>query len=91
MIVLTRSDPERNMRRFYAVDVLPTLFGDWSLVKEWGRIGQAGTVRTAVFPSEASARAALADTLARKTARGYHVRTVPTSARIRPKTTCSSS
>ena len=75
MIVLTRKDPERNVSRFYAVHVLPTLFGEWSLVKEWGRIGQSGTVRIAVFRSEDAARTALASTLARKTARGYHAQT----------------
>ena len=32
MIVLVRSDPDRNMHRFYALDVTPTLFGNWSLI-----------------------------------------------------------
>ena len=39
MIVLTRSDPDRNMHRFYALDVTPTLFGNWAMIVEWGRIG----------------------------------------------------
>jgi len=34
MIVLTRIDAARNMRRFYAVDVTPTLFGEWQLVRD---------------------------------------------------------
>jgi hypothetical protein len=29
---------------FYAVNVLPTLFGEWQVMREWGRIGQGGTL-----------------------------------------------
>jgi predicted DNA-binding WGR domain protein len=36
MIVLTRSDPYRNIHRFYALDVTPTLFGNWAMIVEWG-------------------------------------------------------
>jgi predicted DNA-binding WGR domain protein len=45
MAFLTRIDPARNINRFYIVDVTPTLFGDWALVREWGRRGSPGTVR----------------------------------------------
>jgi predicted DNA-binding WGR domain protein len=33
---LRRTDPARNMRRFYRLDVQPDLFGGVLLVKEWG-------------------------------------------------------
>jgi predicted DNA-binding WGR domain protein len=57
MIHLTRIDPARNMARFYALSLAPTLFGEWLLVKEWGRIGQAGTVRAEAHPdAETAAR-----------------------------------
>ena len=39
---LTRSDPELNMARFYAIAIEPTLFGDVALVRTWGRIGTRG-------------------------------------------------
>ena len=42
---LEKIDPARKMSRFYAICVTPTLFGQWALVREWGRIGQAGAVR----------------------------------------------
>ena len=42
---MERTDAERRMARSYAVTVTPTLFGEWSVLREWGRIGQAGTVR----------------------------------------------
>jgi predicted DNA-binding WGR domain protein len=30
------------MHRFYRLDVQPDLFGQWYLMREWGRIGNAG-------------------------------------------------
>ena len=43
-IMLTRINTDRNMARFYKIDVQPTLFGEWSVVREWGRIRRGGTV-----------------------------------------------
>jgi predicted DNA-binding WGR domain protein len=31
MTYLTRTDPARNMNRFYVVAVTPTLFGEWAV------------------------------------------------------------
>jgi len=42
---LERKDPAKNMNRFYKVVVTETLFGEWALIREWGRIGSPGTVR----------------------------------------------
>ena len=36
MITLTRSEPAKNMHRFYALYLTPNLFGEWVLVAEWG-------------------------------------------------------
>jgi predicted DNA-binding WGR domain protein len=44
-IRLERREPARNIQRFYAISVTRTLFGSWAMVREWGRIGQPGTVR----------------------------------------------
>ena len=55
---LTRTDEARNMARFYTMHVQATLFGEWSLVREWGRIGRAGQVRATPYPSPAEAEAA---------------------------------
>lgn len=71
MIHLTRVDPARNMARFYALHLAPGLFGDWTLVKEWGRIGQGGTLRTETFTDAGAARTALEQAIARKLRRGY--------------------
>jgi predicted DNA-binding WGR domain protein len=71
MILLTRIDPARNMARFYVLSLAPTLFGEWLLVKEWGRIGQAGTVRTETQPDAETAAEALARQISVKRRRGY--------------------
>jgi predicted DNA-binding WGR domain protein len=54
-IYLERHDPARNMARFYSLTVTPTLFGEWALIREWGRIGSPGTVRELWFKTEAEA------------------------------------
>ncbi|WP_281253005.1 WGR domain-containing protein [Monaibacterium marinum] len=33
-------DTSQNARRFYRMKIVPGLFGDWGLVREWGRIGR---------------------------------------------------
>ena len=38
MIHLTRTDPARNMARFYTMALQPTLFGEWALLKEGVRV-----------------------------------------------------
>jgi WGR domain len=49
-IVLHRIEPEKNMARFYRLDVQPDLFGWWSFIREWGRIGRPGQVRAISYP-----------------------------------------
>ena len=71
MVQLTRSNPTSNMQRFYALHVAPTLFGEWGLISEWGRIGSPGTVREQLFDNEQSAESALAKRVTTKTKRGY--------------------
>lgn len=70
---LTRVDPARNMARFYRLDIQPTLFGEWALVREWGRIGSSGQLRCDPFPTEAAAEAAKARMAQAKGKRGYRV------------------
>ena len=71
MLTLTRSEPAKNMHRFYAMHLTPTLFGEWMLVAEWGRIGSPGTVRQQPFPTAESAQAALVHRTRVKARRGY--------------------
>jgi predicted DNA-binding WGR domain protein len=38
MAFLTRTDLARNIDRFYVVAIMPSLFGDWTVLREWGRL-----------------------------------------------------
>lgn len=60
VLYLEKRIPARNQKRFYTITVTPTLFGSWTLVREWGRIGQPGTVREMWFETEGAAWAAWA-------------------------------
>jgi predicted DNA-binding WGR domain protein len=73
-ILLHRVDPAKNMRRLYRLDVQRDLFGQWCLVREWGRIGRGGRVRMAAYATAAEAHAALAGQQRIKERRGYCVR-----------------
>lgn len=68
---LRREEPSKNIRRFYSMMVQPDLFGGASLVREWGRIGQAGQVRIDLHPDEGCAVDALAGLAQAKRKRGY--------------------
>jgi predicted DNA-binding WGR domain protein len=71
VIMLTRSDPAKNMHRFYALHLAPTLFGEWSLITEWGRIGSPGKVIHRTFETEEFAETALGKRMKVKIRRGY--------------------
>lgn len=68
---LFRIDQSRNMRRYYRMDVQPTLFGEWELIREWGRVGQAGTVRCAAYMTAKAAELAREQRRHSKLKRGY--------------------
>lgn len=70
-ITLERIDPAQNMSRFYKIDVQPTLFGEWALIREWGRIGRGGTVRITAYPTEDEADVAGRKQQLSKVRRGY--------------------
>lgn len=68
---LTKHVPEANQHRFYRMEIVPGLFGDWGLVRNWGRIGSSGQTRTDWFESEAEAKDARFEINMRKSKRGY--------------------
>ena len=72
-MILTRTDPARNLHRFYVVQLAPTLFGEWTLLREWGRIGSPGTVRMTSFERQADAEQAADHTIKRRLSHGYAV------------------
>lgn len=68
---LTRTDPDANLYRYYRLEIVPGLFGDWGLVREWGRIGRGGQMRTDWYDCEAEAKDARFDLHMKKARRGY--------------------
>lgn len=68
---LKRIDPARNMRRFYALAVQPTLFGGASLMRNWGRIGRKGQSMMETFDQPEEADGAFVRLARTKRRRGY--------------------
>lgn len=68
---LHRIEVKANMARFYTVDVVPNLFGEISVMRNWGRIGTYGraSVQTCASTEEAERAASL--TLRQKMRRAY--------------------
>jgi predicted DNA-binding WGR domain protein len=76
-IVLHKLDPERNQHRFYALEVTPNLFGAWSLVRHWGRIGAPGRQRIDWHDTKEAAEQARDRLIQAKQRRGYRVHEDP--------------
>ena len=70
-LVLYRIDSDRRMQRFYRMDVQPNLFGEWCLIREWGRIGSSGQSLSLPFPTPEAAQTALHRQRVLKERRGY--------------------
>ena len=69
---LEKINPARNLWRWYVLSVQPTLFGEWTLDREWGRIGEgSGQTASTIFASEREAPTASDVLKAAKTRRGY--------------------
>ena len=70
-IALRRIEPPKNMARFYAVEVMPTLFGQWAVVRRWGRVNTDGRRSETWFDDLAVALNSAAEHAAGKYKRGY--------------------
>ena len=70
---LNRIDSARGMARFYLVMVVKSLFDDWEVQRDWGRIGQGGTVRSCTYSTEAEALGMAVAIVKGKVRRGYQV------------------
>ncbi|ULJ82757.1 WGR domain-containing protein (plasmid) [Rhizobium sp. C104] len=69
-LYIERTEPERNMARFYAVSIEPTLFGDTCLTRRWGRIGGKGQMKVHHFAQEKEAVELFLDLVRQKRHRG---------------------
>lgn len=68
---LHRIDADRNMARFYVLALQPTLFGEVTLHRNWGRIGARGQEMMETFGGEAAAGLALEKLERSKRRKGY--------------------
>ena len=68
---LQRRDPDRNMGRFYQVDLAPTIFGESSVIRSWGRIGTRGRTALETCSTLEAAEASSRRTIRAKLKRGY--------------------
>lgn len=59
------------MRRFYTLSVQPNLFGEWCVMRSWGRISTLGQSVQQTVIDEASATALLNRLIAIRRKRGY--------------------
>jgi predicted DNA-binding WGR domain protein len=73
-LVLDRCDPTCNMACYYVLSIETSLFGDASLIREWGRIGRPGQTRIELYETQSKAVEALETWLQRKRRRGYELR-----------------
>lgn len=70
-VYLKAFDQVRNKSRFYALYVVPDLWGGVSLVREYGRIGHPGTLRMNWHATHADAQKTLHQITHQKLNRGY--------------------
>ena len=69
---LEKFNPAERQMRFYVMYVAKTLFDEWCLIREWGRLGSAGGQRMVDYAgSKEEAEAALGKLFAQKCRRGY--------------------
>lgn len=66
-----RRNTALNEARYYRLSVERTLFGDWAVIREWGRIGRRGGQREHWCRSHAEAERLLADLAGERARRGY--------------------
>ncbi|PYE25745.1 putative DNA-binding WGR domain protein [Rhizobium sp. PP-CC-3A-592] len=70
-LYIERTQPAKNMARFYALSIEPSLFGKTSLVRRWGRIGTTGREKIHLFEDEAAAVTLFLQVARQKRQRGY--------------------
>lgn len=74
---LERHNDEKNMHRFYRLTLSPTLFGEYALIREWGRcsnkpsFGKRGQRKEDWFSLESEAQLVAEKIKLQKCRKGY--------------------
>jgi predicted DNA-binding WGR domain protein len=77
---LERHHDEKNMHRFYRLTLCPTLFGQYALIREWGRcsdkpsFGKRGQRKEDWFDQETQAHQAAEKLKLQKCRKGYQLK-----------------
>ena len=71
MTLLHRVCPQQNMARFYALSMERSLFGEFVVIRLWGRIGRRGQSKKESFEDEPEAEQRLLKLANMKRRRGY--------------------
>lgn len=72
---MERHDDAADLHRFYMLEISCDLFGDWLLIRRWGRVGRTrGQSLVRCFPTRAAAAAERAYLARAKRRRGYRLR-----------------
>jgi predicted DNA-binding WGR domain protein len=72
-IHMHRTDPTRNMARFYQISIEASLFGDWTVVRRWGRIGSRGRTQLEFCENVGEASIRIEQIVHAKHRRGYRI------------------
>ncbi|MCB1052507.1 MAG: WGR domain-containing protein [Acidobacteria bacterium] len=75
-VVMQSIDPDRNRHREYGMEIQPTLFGEYALIRWWHRIGQKPQKMEQWFDSMADALEAQDQVIRLRQKHGY-ARLVP--------------
>ncbi|MBA8822449.1 WGR domain-containing protein [Ochrobactrum sp. P6BS-III] len=73
-LYVERTDPNKNMARYYAMHISYSLFGEPCLTRQWGRIGTSGQVKLQHFQQETEAIKMFLTVARKKQVRGYRPR-----------------
>lgn len=68
---MQRLEPDKNMQRFYFLGIQPTLFGEVSVLRNWGRIGTGGQIKVETFTHVDRAQRRYDQLVKAKCKRGY--------------------
>ncbi len=73
-IYLEKHNTAINIHRFYRMYVTPGLFNEWSLIREWGRVGSPGKIRKTWFATKQEAEIAGLEISQGKEKKGYQLK-----------------
>lgn len=68
---LEKHDTEKNQHRYYVLSIQPSLFGTWTLIRTWGRIGENRRTLVELHDTLESAEAGLKRKEREKLGRSY--------------------